>query len=116
MPWRSPSRLWQQAAPRTRTTSGATCSGKPSLRSLTGATQPHRQALPLPATPPRARAPHVTNATAEGVQHWWERDPDRLQWELERFRQIGLKPQHEPDGDAMVVKVRVRAAGRWEDI
>ncbi|MFA9444458.1 ThiF family adenylyltransferase [Egicoccus sp. AB-alg6-2] len=50
------------------------------------------------------------------MQRWWERDPDRLQWELERFRQVGLKPQHEPDGDAMVVKVRVRAAGRWEDI
>lgn len=50
------------------------------------------------------------------AHRWWERDPDRLKWELERFIELGLDPHHEPIGDSMVIKVRVRASGRWEEV
>lgn len=58
----------------------------------------------------------MTSATANPVQRWWERDSERLQWELERFEALGLDPDHRAEGDSLVIAARVRAAGSWEDV
>lgn len=50
------------------------------------------------------------------MRPWWERDPERLQWELERFTEMGLDPVHRTDGDSLTINVRIRAAGNWENI